>query len=495
MSVLLSIDAGTSSVRVIAFDHLGTVLDLSQREVSTSYLEKRRVEQDPKEILAKVFMCLGEVTSRLNSPVAAIGITNQRESFALLDSRTLQPLTPLVLWLDRSSEDLCTRLRDEGNDDFVRQRTGLPIDPYFSATKVADLISRPTWTQDTNKTVFATLDTLIVLALTNGASLVTDASNASRTLLFDTEVLEFSHELADLFNLSGLRTPEIVPSVGSGIRVRSDEIPSLIGVEIGAILGDQQSSLLGQGCVSAATAKNTYGTGSFVLANTGSSRRIPTGGLLGSIGWQIGEQSPTYVLEGAIYSTGATLRWMRDSLGLFGDYSEVGPLIMGRTSGGSVTFLPAFEGLGSPHMKPSARAAIMGLSSSSTQGDLLYAAVEAMAHQSSDVIEAMNQEMGSAISTLRVDGGASVLDELCQIQADLSGCEVHRSAISESTAYGAAGGAGVAVGIYQDLQEFSDSNQPSKRFMPTKSKAGPRTRRSLWAERMERLLRFTDLPN
>ena len=489
MTLTLALDAGTSSVRVLAFDHDGIIVAQAQKEIQSATDTLGRIVQDPAEILSSLFHCLDTVLKANDQPISAVGLTNQRESFVCLDYRTLDPLGPLISWQDRSTAARCRTLKEGDAESFVKERTGLPIDPYFSSTKLCDEVKRLNIDEAGRQLAFATVDTLITLALTSKTRYITEASNASRTQLFNTETLSFSDELLDLFELDSkfLRFPEVVPSIGGGTVLHSETFPMLNGVPLGAILGDQQSSLLGQGCLTPGSAKNTYGTGSFLLANTASNRLTPSNGLLGSVGWTLPDGVTTYVLEGAIYSTGSTLRWFRDALGLFDDYSELDDLIAATPSSGGTTFLPLFEGLGSPYMDPNPRGAITGLSLSSTRPEIVVGAIEAMAHQGADVIDAMEELQGLRIGELRVDGGVSVMNRLCQLQADYANVQVQRSTIAESTAFGVAGAAMYAVGALNSLDELRTINPPSDLFLPTKSRSSITTKRALWRDRLDRV--------
>ncbi|MGC8481919.1 MAG: FGGY family carbohydrate kinase [Acidimicrobiales bacterium] len=483
----LAIDAGTSSVRAIVFDQEAHILACQQRELSTRHEPGGVVRQSPAEIIGAVLDCVRTVVDQVAVPIDVVGITNQRESFCLLDTASRQPVTDIFSWQDRSTAPWCREMALGGHDSYVKEVTGLPIDPYFSAPKVVKALEKLGLSSSSTRSVtFATIDTLIVLALTDGRHLVTDPSNASRTLLFDTEKLQFSDELLEQFGIRSLRLPEVVPSISSGLPCMTPVVPRLDGVPIAGILGDQQASLLGQGCTSIGMAKNTYGTGSFLLAHQGETRPRDHGPLLSSIAWTDETGRCDYVLEGAVYATGSILRWLRDEVGLISSYSEVDALL-GAPRHDDLTFVPTFEGAGAPWNIPEMRAAILGLGAATTASDIVHATVDAIAHQCADVIDEMNRVGVAPITHLRVDGGASVIDELCQRQADFSRCEVERSSISESTAFGAAVAALIGIGALSSWEEIPSLNPIAHRFEPAPSLAGPRTARATWHHRFGRV--------
>lgn len=486
MDAVLSIDAGTSSVRVCKIDEMGIVLSASQREVVTTSSSQERMEQDPSQIFSAILACISDVTRGDGGDIMAVGIANQRESFVLVDPENSKELTPLILWQDRRSEAKCNQLRELGLEERVRELTGLPIDPYFSATKLAAVMEENP-NLASRSPMFMTLDSYIIYRLSGGRLHLTDPSNASRTMLFDTSRLAFDAELADIFSISDVRFPEVVPSFGEFAVISSEVIPHLGGVKITGSLGDQQASLLGQACTKRYMAKNTYGTGSFLLCNVGKERTIGSVGLLSSIGWQDKDLSLTHVIEGAVYSSGSILKWMRDSLGLFTSYQEATELAGEVSDSMGVTVVPSFEGLGSPYFEATSGAAIFGLSQTTTKAHLIRGAIEAMAHRTQDVVVAIEAALGHTLDELRVDGGASVIDLLCQFQADQLGIAVSRSRRVESTAFGAGIAALYGCGSLSNLEEVERLHQVDRVFEPTKSKRGPDQRRTLWKERLQRV--------
>ncbi len=418
------------------------------REIAQHFPRPGWVEHDPREIWSAVHESARQALAAAHAgpgDVRAVGITNQRETLVLWDAKTLEPIAPAIVWQDRRTADECTRLREAGHEDDVREVTGLVLDPYFTATKLA-------WAErniaGAREARAGTVDSWLVAKLSAGRDHVTDASNASRTLLYDIDHGAWSENMADLFGVSLDNLPRVVDSAG---RISACDPGAFGGVAapITGIAGDQQAALFGQLCAADGMAKNTYGTGSFVLENTGA-RRVASGtGMLTTVAWRRAGRL-TYALEGAIFVTGAALQWLRDGLGIIQSAAEAGPLAESVPDSGGVFFVPAFAGLGAPHWDPYARGTITGLTRGSSRAHVVRAAVEAMAYQTCDVVEAMERDTGRRLSELRVDGGASVMDVLCQLQADLSGIPVRRPRQTETTALGAAFLAGIGAGVWAD---------------------------------------------
>ncbi len=373
--------------------------------------------------------------------IAAIGITNQRETTVVWDRAGGAPLHRAVVWQDRRTAATCDALRDAGHEPFVRERTGLVLDPYFSATKLAWLLSEGGVSAGANL-AFGTVDSWLLWKLTGGAVHATEPSNAARTLLYDIRAGAWSEDLCDLFGVPRACLPEVRPTSGRFARTDPDHAAGLT-VPVSGMAGDQQSALFGQACFTPGMAKNTYGTGSFVLVNLGADAPPPAEGLLTTVAWQIGDVT-TYAMEGAIFVTGAAIQWLRDELEIIERAEEMGPLAASVADSGGVTFVPAFTGLGSPYWDPYARGTVLGLTRGSGRAQLARAAVEAMAYQTADVVDAVRAASGTDLAELRVDGGASVMDVLCQFQADVLGVTVRRPAVQETTALGAAYLAGIA---------------------------------------------------
>jgi len=408
--------------------------------------------------------------------VKAIGITNQRETLVLWDRKSLQPIAPAIVWQDRRTADVCTRLREAGHESRVRETTGLVIDPYFTATKLAWALEHVAGAKNA---AAGTIDSWLIAKLSEGHDHVTDASNASRTLLFDIERGAWSEEMAELFHVSLANLPRVVDSSGP-ISTSVGEIAA----PITGIAGDQQAALFGQACTADGMAKNTYGTGSFVLMQTGARRVASTAGMLTTVAWRR-NGNLSYALEGAIFVTGAALQWLRDGLGIIKSASEAGPLASSVPDTGGVFLVPAFVGLGAPHWDPYARGTIVGLTRGVTRAHLVRAAVEAMAFQTRDVVEAMQGDTGRPLTELRVDGGAAVMDVLCQLQADLLGIPVRRPRQTETTALGAAFLAGLGAGVWTEA-DLARLWKLDREFEPRMSRDEADSLQARWRQAVER---------
>jgi glycerol kinase len=461
MAVVVAIDAGTTGVRAIAFDANGHAVASSYREFPQHFPQPGWVEHDADDIWAAVQTVLGELVVALDSrTVAAIGITDQRETTVVWDRSTGRPLARAIVWQDRRTAAWCDELRDAGHLPLVRATTGLVLDPYFSATKLHWLFHEGGVAPGPD-VVFGTVDSWVLWNLTGGAVHATDPSNASRTMLFDIRSLAWSDELLDLFGVPAGVLPEVRPSSGRfGVTV--DAVAGVgAGVPISGIAGDQQAALFGQACFTPGMTKNTYGTGSFVLMNVGPACPEPVDGLLTTVAWTLaldgGEPVPSYALEGAIFVTGAAVQWLRDGLGIIETAAEIGPLAASIESTDGVVVVPAFTGLGSPWWDPYARGTILGITRGSGRAQLARAVVEAMAFQTRDVVAAMTDASGTHPTALRVDGGASVMDLLLQLQADQLQVPVARPVVQETTALGAAYLAGLAEGVWSSLDEITDN--------------------------------------
>jgi len=408
--------------------------------------------------------------------VRAVGITNQRETLVLWDRRTLQPVAPAIVWQDRRTADQCARLREAGHEARVREITGLVLDPYFTATKLAWALEHVDGAKDA---AAGTVDSWLVAKLSEGRDHVTDASNASRTLLFDIERGVWSEEMAELFRVSLANLPRVADSSGPISRSFGE-----IAAPITGIAGDQQAALFGQACTADGMAKNTYGTGSFVLMQTGTRRVASSSGMLTTVAWRR-DGALSYALEGAIFVTGAALQWLRDGLGIIGSASEAGPLAASVPDAAGVFLVPAFVGLGAPHWDPYARGTIVGLTRGTTRVHLVRAAVEAMAFQTRDVVEAMQSDTGRPLTELRVDGGAAVMDVLCQLQADLLGIPVRRPRHTETTALGAAFLAGLGAGVWNEA-DLANLWKLDREFEPMMSRDQADGLQARWRQAVER---------
>jgi glycerol kinase len=497
MPCVVAVDAGTTGVRSLAVDENGRVVDVAYRELTQYFPRPGWVEHDPEEIQAHVTATLAEVAGRQHEAgqaIAAVGITNQRETVVAWDRSTGRPRHRALVWQDRRTADTCDRLRQEGHEELVRRRTGLVLDPYFSATKMAWLLSEG-GVQADHDLVLGTVDTWVAWNLTGGpggGALVTDPSNASRTLLYDIGRRGWDDELCALFGVPRRALPDVVPTCGRvGILQGA---PATIGspladVPVSAMAGDQQSALFGQACLTPGMAKATYGTGSFVLLNVGHTMPEPSEGLLTTVAWDLGSQGGTtplsYALEGAVFSTGAALQWLRDGLGIVDQTAAIGPLAASVPTSEGVYLIPAFTGLGSPWWDPYARGALIGLSRGLGRAQLARAAVEAIAFQVRDVVEAMSRA-GAGLAALRVDGGASIMDLLLQLQADQLRVPVCRSASTEATAMGAASLAGLAEGIWSSLEELGTLWGSEAVFEPKASTGAADAAHAGWLSALER---------
>jgi len=457
----------------------GEVRGKGYQEISQHYPRPGWVEHDPNEIWSAVQLSARralEAAEASPSDVRAVGITNQRETLVMWDRETLEPIAPAIVWQDRRTADECARLREAGHEERVREITGLVLDPYFTATKLAWAMQHVEGAKDA---AVGTVDSWLVARLSEGRDHVTDASNASRTLLFDIGRGEWSEEMAALFGVSLDNLPKVVDSSGA-ISVAGE----LNGAPISGIAGDQQAALFGQACTQVGMAKNTYGTGSFVLMQTGAARVASTTGMLTTVAWRRAGRL-SYALEGAIFVTGAALQWLRDGLGIISSAADAGPLAASVPDAGGVFLVPAFVGLGAPHWDPYARGTIVGLTRGTSRAHIVRAAVEAMAFQTRDVVEAMERDSGRRLAELRVDGGAAVMDVLCQLQADLLGIAVRRPRQTETTALGAAFLAGLGAEIWND-GDLARLWKLDREFEPRMSRDEADTLQARWRDAVER---------
>jgi glycerol kinase len=481
--VVLSLDEGTTGATAAVVGLDGEVRAKGYREIAQHYPQPGWVEHDALEIWSAVQLTAKDALFAAGvtpADVRAVGITNQRETLVVWDRRTLEPLAPAIVWQDRRTAAACDHLRDAGHQERVREVTGLVIDPYFTATKLAWAIEN---IDGAASAAVGTVDSWLVARLSAGRDHVTDASNASRTLLFDIGQGAWSEEMADVFGVSTTNLPRVVDSTGD-ISVTDPDAFGGIVAPISGIAGDQQAALFGQACTTIGMAKNTYGTGSFVLMQTGPDRVASQSGMLTTVAWRRAARL-SYALEGAIFITGAALQWLRDGLGIIGSASEAGPIASSVLDSGGVFMVPAFVGLGAPHWDPYARGTIVGLTRGSGRAQLVRAAVESMAYQTCDVVEAMERDIGSRMRELRVDGGAAVMDVLCQFQADLLGIPVRRPRQTETTALGAAFLAGIGAGVWSDA-DLEGLWKLDREFEPSMSRDQADTLQSRWREAVDR---------
>jgi len=469
---VLAIDAGTTGVRGFVVDERGAFLGSGYREFPQHFPRPGWVEHDPAEVWdALVAACAQALadSGTAGREIDCVGITNQRETTVLYDRATLEPVHRAIVWQDRRTADRCEALTAAGHAPTIGATTGLVVDAYFSGTKLAWLLDEVPGSRERAEAgdlAFGTIDTWLVSRLTGGREHVTEPSNASRTMLLDRTTGAWSEAMARLLDVPLAVLPEVRDSAGTFGTTDPDRFLG-ITAPITGIAGDQQAALFGQGAWNEGASKNTYGTGSFLLLNTGTRPVEATGGLLGSIGWRIDGRT-THVLEGAIFVTGASVQWLRDQLGIIGDAAETEALAAELPDGNEGVYLvPAFAGLGAPHWDPHARAAIVGLTRGSDRRHLARAALEAMAYQTADVVDLMQRGSGIRMTELRVDGGASANDLLCRFQADVLGVDVLRPRQRETTVLGAAFLAGLGAGVWGSTTELADAWQLDRRFTPT----------------------------
>lgn len=465
---LLAIDAGTTGVTALIVDESGQVVAQGYREFPQYFPADGQVEHDLGEIWAATLDACRDALTASPSPPVAVGITNQRETVCLWDAETLGASRRAIVWQDRRTAPICDHLRAEGHEARVTQATGLRLDPYFSATKLTWLrLSEPnTWHHvETGRVVVGTVDSYLIARLTRGLHHVTDHTNASRTLLYDLDSGTWSPELCDLFGVPIDALPQIVPSTGT---IGMTDPASFLGlsIPISGIAGDQQAALVGQAGFGSGDAKCTYGTGSFLLVNTGEQRPTSTHGLLATVALGFPDGRRTFALEGAVFITGAAVQWLRDGLGIITSAAEIEELARSVPDSGNVVFVPALTGLGAPDWDPQARGLVIGLTRGTTRGHIARATLEAIAFQVRDVVDLMRSEAQVHLPDLRVDGGAASNDLLCQIQADVLGVPVDRSAHLQTTGLGAAYLAGLGVGVWSSIDELSRMRTSSGRFTP-----------------------------
>jgi len=474
MSYILALDQGTSSSRSIVFDPDGRIVALSQQELPQIYPQPGWVEHDPMEIWRTQLATAREALSQAKidaKALRAIGITNQRETTLLWERKTGRPIHHAIVWQDRRGEPMCARLRDAGQDKLIQARTGLLVDSYFSATKISWLLDKVPGARERaqrGELAFGTVDSWLLWQLTGGALHATDVSNASRTMLLDVRRNEWDPELLRLFDVPVELMPKVLPSSAH----YGETIPSLLGapVVIGGVAGDQQAAMFGQACFREGMAKNTYGTGCFMLMHTGGKFQLSTNGLVTTSAAQLPGRTE-YALEGSVFVGGAVVQWLRDGLRAIENSAQVQALAESVPDAGGVMLVPAFTGLGAPYWKPDARGTITGLTRGSTLAHIARAALESIAYQSAALLQAMSRDAVAAgaapVSELRVDGGACVNDLLMQFQADLLGIPVVRPAVTETTALGAAYLAGLACGVFKNTDELASMWKPQRRFLPT----------------------------
>lgn len=488
MPYILALDQGTTSSRAIVFDHDGAVRSSAQLEFQQIYPRPGWVEHDPTEIWASQSAVLHEALGRAGisaGEISAIGITNQRETTVVWERATGRPIANAIVWQDRRTAPDCDALREAGHAPEIARKTGLVVDAYFSGTKLKWLLDHVPGARERaarGELAFGTIDSWLIWNLTHGGAHVTDASNASRTMLFDIHSGDWDQELLDLFDIPRRLLPRIIPSSGACATAKLDgaEIP------IAGIAGDQQAALFGQACHAPGLAKNTYGTGCFLLLNTGSSAVASTNKLLTTVAWQR-DGRLDYALEGSVFIGGAVVQWLRDGLGLIRSSRDIETLAATVPDNGGVYLVPAFTGLGAPHWDAYARGGMFGLTRGTTAGHLARAALEAIAFQSADLLSAMEKDAGITLKELRVDGGAAANDLLMQFQADVLGVPVVRPRVVETTALGAGYLAGLAVGYWKDAADVAANWQVERRFEPQLAHQRAAEMRAEWAQAVGRI--------
>ena len=496
---VISIDQGTTSSRAIIFNEAGEDIASGQLEHRQIMTQPGWVEHDPMEIWNNAREVVGQALSRANltrHSIAAVGITNQRETTVIWNKHTGVPVYNAIVWQDTRTQPIVDRLAEKGGINRFREITGLPLATFFSATKISWILENVDGAKEAaakGELMFGTMDTWLLWNFTGGAEggvHKTDVTNASRTLLMDLRTLRWDKAIADEFGIPIQMLPEICPS--SGVFGTVSESSLLRGVPISGILGDQQAATFGQVAFNKGESKNTYGTGNFLIFNTGEEIVLSKNGLLTTVAYQLGDGKPVYALEGSIAVTGSLIQWLRDNLGFFKSASEVEALATSVPDNGGAYFVPAFSGLFAPHWRPDARGALVGLTRFINKGHIARAALEATAFQTLEVLEALNADSGVQLSELKVDGGMTKNETLMQFQADILGVPVISPVITETTALGASYAAGLAVGYWEGLDQLRSRWREGRRWLPNMEDADRKRRVSLWKKAVTRTLDWVD---
>src|SRR5215208_5096172 len=489
MPYILALDQGTTSSRAIVFDHEGAIVAIAQKDFTQIFPNTGWVEHDPQEIWASQIGVAVEALGRAHArpkDLAAVGITNQRETTIVWDRDSGEAVYNAIVWQDRRTADYCQRLKAEGAGEAIQAKTGLLIDAYFSASKIRWILDNVPGARaraEAGKLAFGTVDSWLVWKLTGHTRHLTDVSNASRTMLFNIHTLKWDDELLRLFGVPASMLPEVRSS-----SELYGTVSSALGIEsvpIAGIAGDQQAALFGQMCRQPGMSKNTYGTGCFLLQNIGTTPTRSTQQLVTTVAWQIGNRTE-YALEGSVFIGGAVVQWLRDGLGLIRTAPEIEPLAASVPDNGGIYLVPAFAGLGAPHWAPYARGTIVGITRGTTSGHIARAALESIAYQVADLLDAMAADAGIALTELRVDGGAATNNMLMQFQADLLGAPVVRPAVTETTALGAAYLAGLAVGYWPSVDAITGQWKVDRRFEPAMPRAQATALRERWTAALQR---------
>lgn len=493
MAHVLALDQGTTSSRSIVFAKEGRALATAQQEYAQLYPQPGHVEHDPESIWSSQLATAKEAIAKAGleaRQLAALGITNQRETTILWDRKTGQPVANAIVWQSRITAPLCEQLKNDGHEALFRQKTGLVLDAYFSGTKIRHLLDNITGLRaraERGEILFGTVDTFLAWRLSGGRLHVTDYSNASRTLLFNIHTLDWDDELLRILNVPRAMLPTVRPS--SEVYGTTDASVLGAAVSIAGMAGDQQAATFGQACFAPGQAKNTYGTGCFMLLNTGEQPVVSNNGLLTTIGWGINGKV-TYCLEGSVFIAGAVVQWLRDGLKLFDSAAEIEALASQVPSTDGVYLVPAFVGLGAPYWRPDARGTIVGITRGTTRAHIARAALESIAYQTRDLLEAMEQDSGQRLQVLRVDGGASANRLLMQFQADQLGVRVQRPVVQETTALGAAYLAGLATGVWSSPDDVTGNWVLDTEFIPTSDQTTANAQYAQWKQAVERSLNW-----
>ena len=491
---VLALDQGTTSSRSIVFGRDGRAVASAQQEFPQIYPQPGHVEHDPEAIWATQLQTAKDSLAKaklIASDIAAIGVTNQRETTVIWDRTTGRPVANAIVWQSRITADICAKLKADGTETVFRKKTGLVVDAYFSGTKIKHLLDTVSGLRakaERGDVLFGTIDSFLLWRLSGGKLHVTDASNASRTLLFNIHTGQWDDELLKLLDVPRAMLPE----VRSSSEIYGETDTNLFGgaIPLAGDAGDQQAATFGQCCLEPGSAKNTYGTGCFLLMNTGSRPVESNAGLLTTVAWRIGDET-TYALEGSVFIAGAAVQWLRDGLGLIAKASDIEALAASVSDNGGVYFVPALSGLGAPYWDPHARGTIVGLTRGSTKAHVARAALEAMAYQTRDVLDAMQRDAGVPLAELKVDGGASANNLLMQFQADILPARVRRPVVQETTALGAAYLAGLAVGYWTDREDLRRNWALDREFVPERDAASRERLYSDWQRAVERSRNWT----
>lgn len=494
MKYLMALDQGTTSSRTLIFDRQGRIVSSAQKPFTQYFPQSGWVEHDPKELWSSQISTLTEALAKANlnaKDIAALGITNQRETCIVWDKQSGEPLYNAIVWQDRRTADYCEQIKKD-KAEWIFKKTGLMVDAYFSATKlkwILDNVSGAREKANKNQLCFGTVDTFLIYHLTKGKVHITDVSNASRTMLYNIQNLEWDTQLLEFFDIP----LNILPKVKSSSEIYGYTAKRWVDREIAiaGVAGDQQAALFGQMCTQKGMMKNTYGTGCFLLMNTGNSIVYSQNKLLSTIAWQIKNQT-TYALEGSVFIGGAAVQWLRDGANMIRSSEEINSLAASVQDNGGVYFVPAFTGLGAPYWNQYARGAIFGISRGTTQGHIARAILEGIAFQVYDIVKEMEKDLGETCKEIRVDGGASASDYLMQIQADLFGFEIKRPKIIETTALGAGYLAGLGVGYYEDIDAILSQWQMDKSFKPNLDTKEIKTMLDYWHKAVQRTLNWME---